>query len=167
VNSSEPSPARDAFDESPTVFPNVKGFGGGGGRRGGLGGDLPLMADINVTSMVDVAFTLLIIFIITAPIMQGGIEVEVPETEVSSLTADDRTLIVTIDRDGVIYLAETPVDRAEFVQSFSQFVSGGSVDKVWIKADSLATWGAGVDVMATVAASGIPFSVVAEQRPRR
>ena len=51
------------------------------------------MADINVTSLVDVAFTLLIIFIITAPILQGGIEVEVPETEVSSLTADDLSLI--------------------------------------------------------------------------
>ena len=123
------------------------------------------MADINVTSLVDVAFTLLIIFIITAPILQGGIEVEVPETEVSSLTADDRTLIVTVDRGGIIYLAETAVDRAEFSQSFNQLVSAGNVDKVWIKGDSLATWGSGVDIMATVAASGVSFSVVAEQRP--
>ena len=138
-----------------------------GFRGASRGRDLALMADINVTSLVDVAFTLLVIFIITAPILQGGIEVEVPQTEVSSITADDRTLIVTIDREGVIYLAETPVDRADFVQSFSQFVSGGSVDRVWIKGDSLATWGAGVDVMATIASSGIPFSVVAEQRPRR
>ena len=123
------------------------------------------MADINVTSLIDVAFTLLIIFIITAPILQGGIEVEVPETEVSSLTADDRTLIVTVDRDGVVYIAETAVERAEFSQTFNQLVSAGNVDKVWIKGDSLATWGAGVAVMATVASSGVSFSVVAEQRP--
>ncbi|MBE22805.1 MAG: hypothetical protein CME22_03875 [Gemmatimonadetes bacterium] len=123
------------------------------------------MADINVTSLVDVAFTLLIIFIITAPILQGGIEVEVPETEVSSLTADDRTLIVTVDRDGIVYIAETAVERAEFSQTFNQLVSAGNVDKVWIKGDSLATWGAGVDVMATIASSGVSFSVVAEQRP--
>jgi len=135
-----------------------------GSRNTGQEGLVP-MADINVTSLVDVAFTLLIIFIITAPILQGGIEVEVPETEVSSLTADDRTLIVTVDRGGIIYLAETAVDRAEFSQSFNQLVSAGNVDKVWIKGDSLATWGAGVDIMATVAASGISFSVVAEQRP--
>ena len=90
---------------------------------------------------------------------------EVPETEVSSLTADDRTLIVTVDRGGIIYLAETAVDRAEFSQSFNQLVSAGNVDKVWIKGDSLATWGSGVDIMATVAASGVSFSVVAEQRP--
>ena len=123
------------------------------------------MADINVTSLVDVAFTLLIIFIITAPILQGGIEVEVPETEVSSLTADDRTLIVTVDRDGIVYIAETAVERAEFSQTFNQLVSAGNVDKVWIKGDSLATWGAGVDVMATIASSGVSFSVGAEQRP--
>ncbi|HIF37903.1 MAG TPA: biopolymer transporter ExbD [Gemmatimonadetes bacterium] len=135
-----------------------------GSRNTGQEGLVP-MADINVTSLVDVAFTLLIIFIITAPILQGGIEVEVPETEVSSLTADDRTLIVTVDRGGIIYLAETAVDRAEFSQSFNQLVSAGNVDKVWIKGDSLATWGAGVDIMATVAASGVSFSVVAEQRP--
>lgn len=135
-----------------------------GSRNTGQDGLVP-MADINVTSLVDVAFTLLIIFIITAPILQGGIEVEVPETEVSSLTADDRTLIITVDRGGIIYLAETAVDRAEFSQSFNQLVSAGNVDKVWIKGDSLATWGSGVDIMATVAASGVSFSVVAEQRP--
>ncbi|MEC9241579.1 MAG: biopolymer transporter ExbD, partial [Gemmatimonadota bacterium] len=50
---------------------------GGGGRN------LQPVAEINVTSMVDVAFTLLIIFIITAPILQGGIEVAVPETDIS------------------------------------------------------------------------------------
>ncbi len=136
-----------------------------GERKGGR--DLQPVAEINVTSMVDVAFTLLIIFIITAPILQGGIEVAVPETEVTSLTAGDNTLIVTVDREGMIYVGETPMERIEFMESFPQIVAGGTVDEVWIKADSLATWGAGVDVMSTVRASGIPFSVVAEQRPRR
>ncbi len=136
------------------------------GARGG-GRDLQPVAEINVTSMVDVAFTLLIIFIITAPILQGGIEVAVPETDVASITADDNTLIVTVDRDGVVYVAETPMDRTEFRESFGQIVSGGTVDRVWIKGDSLSSWGAGVDVMSTIWASGIPFSVVAEQRPQR
>ena len=125
------------------------------------------LAEINVTSMVDVAFTLLIIFIITAPILQGGIEVAVPETDVSSLTAEDNTLIVTLDRDGMVFVGETPMSRTEFAQSFGQIVSAGTVEEVWIKGDSLVAWGAGVDVMSTVRAAGIPFSIVAEQRPRR
>ena len=93
----------------------------------GRGRDLQPVAEINVTSMVDVAFTLLIIFIITAPILQGGIEVAVPETDVSSLTADDNTLIISLDRDGIVYVGETPMDRTEFEASFAQIVSGGTV----------------------------------------
>ena len=134
------------------------------GERG-AGRDLQPVAEINVTSMVDVAFTLLIIFIITAPILQGGIEVAVPETEVTALTAEDNTLIITVDRDGMVYMGETPMDRTEFAQSFGQILSAGSVDEVWIKGDSLATWGAGVDVISTVARSGIDFAVVGTQRP--
>ena len=129
--------------------------------------DLELMADINVTSLVDVAFTLLIIFIITAPILQGGIEVEVPEAEISSLSVEDNTLIVSVDREGTVYLAETPVNRTDFAQSFSQLVSGGRIEKVWIQADSLAAWGIGVEIMGTIKNSGLPFAVVAQQRPRR
>ncbi len=136
------------------------------GSRGG-GRDLQPVAEINVTSMVDVAFTLLIIFIITAPILQGGIEVAVPETDVSSLTADDNTLIVSLDRDGTVYLGETPMDRTEFREAFGQIVAAGTVDNVWLRGDSLSTWGAGVDVMSAIAAAGIPVRVSAEQRPER
>ena len=136
------------------------------GARGG-GRDLQPIADINVTSMVDVAFTLLIIFIITAPILQGGIEVAVPQTDVSSLTAEENNLIITVDRNDQIYLGETPVDRIEFHESFAQIVAGGTVDNVVLKADSLATWGVGIDVVGTIQASGFPVKVVAEQRPLR
>ncbi len=131
------------------------------------GRDLQPVAEINVTSMVDVAFTLLIIFIITAPILQGGIEVSVPQTDVTSLTPEENTLIVTLDRDGIVYVGETPMDMADFEASFGQMVSGGTVDKVWFQADSLATWGAGVNVMSIIRESGIPFAVVAQQRPAR
>jgi len=135
--------------------------------RSRSGRGLELMADINVTSLVDVAFTLLIIFIITAPILQGGIEVEVPEADVSSLAAEDNTLIVSVDREGTVYIAETAVSRTDFAQSFGQLVSGGRIEKVWIQADSLAAWGIGVEIMGTVHDSGLPFAVVAEHRPRR
>ena len=129
--------------------------------------DLQPVAEINVTSMVDVAFTLLIIFIITAPILQGGIEVSVPQTDVTSLTPEENTLIISLDRDGIVYVGETPMDQAEFGASFGRIVSDGTVDKVWFQADSLATWGAGVNVMSIIRESGIPFAVVAEQRPAR
>ncbi len=136
-------------------------MGRGGGR------DLQPVADINVTSMVDVAFTLLIIFIITAPILQGGIEVAVPETDISALTPDENTLIVSLDRDGIVYLGETPMDRTEFRARFGQIVAAGTIDDVWLQADSLSFWGAGIDVMGAIRDSGFPVKIVAEQRLAR
>ena len=124
------------------------------------------MSDINVTSLVDVAFVLLIIFIITAPILQGGIQVNVPETEVAALDTPEKTLIITVDREGTIFLAESPVDRTAFAQTFNQMVSGGRFDNVWLQADSLSAWGVGVDVMGIIKDAGLNFAVVAQQRPR-
>src|SRR3989454_4662944 len=66
-----------------------RGLLGGGGLRGH--GELPLNADINVTSLVDVAFVLLIIFMITAPIMQGGVDVRLPRAEAKPLEPKSRS----------------------------------------------------------------------------
>ena len=81
-------------------------LGRGGGLRGH--GELPLNADINVTSLVDVAFVLLIIFMITAPIMQGGVDVQLPRAEARPMTAAEG-LVVSVDREGRIFLEDTPV----------------------------------------------------------
>jgi biopolymer transport protein ExbD len=136
------------------------------GLRGG-GRDLQPFAEINVTSMVDVAFTLLIIFIITAPILQGGIEVALPQTEVTALTADDNTLIISLDRDGIVYIGETPMSRTEFLEAFGQIVAAGTIDNVVLQGDSLATWGAGIDVMGAIRASGFRRKSPAQQGSRR
>ena len=139
----------------------------GRGRGGRDGRDLQPVAEINVTSMVDVAFTLLIIFIITAPILQGGIEVALPQTEVTALTAEDNTLIISLDRDGIVYIGETPMSRTEFLEAFGKIVAAGTIDNVVLQGDSLATWGAGIDVMGAIRASGFPLKIAAEQRSRR
>ena len=86
-----------------------------GTRRRMRGGraDLPLNAEISVTSLVDVAFTLLVIFIITAPIMQGGIEVSIPEADVQPLTSQDEPFFITVTADGTIYMEETVVTASQ------------------------------------------------------
>lgn len=119
-------------------------------------------AEINVTSLVDVAFTLLIIFIITAPILQGGIEVAVPRAEVRPLTSGDDPLYVTIAADGTIFLEETAVDLEALEAGLSQLVEVSGVERVYLRGDSLADFGPVVRVMAAVANSGISWSVVAE-----
>jgi biopolymer transport protein ExbD len=122
-----------------------------------------LKADINVTSLVDVAFTLLVIFIITMPILQGGVEVAVPRADVQALTSADRPFFVTIERDGTIYMAETQVSREDFVSSFSELLRAGGMEIVYIRGDSLAVYADVLAVIATVAQTeGVRMGLIAE-----
>jgi biopolymer transport protein ExbD len=137
------------------------------GRRSKTRSDLPLNADINVTSLVDIAFTLLVIFIITAPILQGGIEVAVPQADVQPLTAQDRPFFVTVTREGQIFIAEDPTTVEEFERSFPQMAEAASLERVYLRADSLAAYGPVLKVMATLAQSDLTWSLVGEPYVRR
>jgi biopolymer transport protein TolR len=128
--------------------------------------DLPIRADINVTSLVDVAFTLLVIFIITAPMLQGGVEVNVPEADVAPLTHQDEPFMITVDQDGRIFLAETEVALEDFATSVPQLLRAAQAQMVYIKGDSLAGYGRVLNVIAAVArVEGIDFSLVADPLP--
>jgi len=124
-----------------------------------------LNAEINVTSLVDVAFTLLVIFIITAPILQGGIEVSIPRADVQPLTSQDSPFFVTIDRQGRIFMENSEVTLAELEAGLPQLLAGGTVERVFIRADSAAYWDPVVKTMAIAVQSGVNWSVVAEPFP--
>ena len=128
--------------------------------RGRRLADLPLSTDINVTSLVDVAFVLLIIFIMTAPALQGGIEVAIPRADVQAITARDDPFFVTVTRDGRVYIENTPTTVAEFERSFGQLA--GSVEHVYLRADSLVSYGPVLKVIATLARSEKTWSLVGE-----
>lgn len=139
----------------------------GGGRRTRRQ-DLPVRAEINVTSLVDVAFTLLVIFMITAPMLQGGVEVDVPEADVAPLTSDTEPIIVSIDREGRIFLAQTEIPLDEMRTALPQLLRAAGTRTVNIKGDSLADYGRVLDVIATVArVPGITFGLVGNPRPRQ
>lgn len=136
-----------------------------GSRRRGSGrsrADLPLNAEINVTSLVDVAFTLLIIFIITAPILQGGIEVAVPRADVQPLTAQDEPVYVTVRRDGSVLLEESPIPEAELEPALRQLAAAGNIERVYLRADSLAPYGPVLRAIAAAANTGLGLSAVGE-----
>ncbi len=103
--------------------------------------NLPLTADINVTSLVDVAFTLLVIFIITAPILQGGVELELPRVEAGAITQAEG-VIVSIGDDGVIYLDEAPMaSREEFLEFFPRFMQDRRGAPVFVRGDRRVAYG--------------------------
>lgn len=120
-------------------------------RARNLRADLPLIADINVTSLVDVAFTLLVIFVITAPVLQGGIDVDIPEAAAQPIEAQGDPLIVTITEEGTVYVSETAIARAALQESLGALVNRG--DRVIIRADSGSRTGLLVEVIAAVEAA--------------
>ena len=132
------------------------------GRRNGRRGDLPLSAEINVTSLVDVAFTLLVIFIITAPILQGGVEVDIPEGAVAPLESVNEPVIVTIDRVGTVYLEDQPIAMSDLSSLLRRMVEGRSGATVFVRADSAVSYGPVLEAIAMInEVEGVGLSLVA------
>jgi len=93
-------------------------------------------ADITLTNLIDIAFVLLIIFMITAPILQGGIEVSLPKASSSPITSQDG-VIVSITRRGTIYIGEVAVQsNAEFERIFPSYMNKQSRKYAYLKADA-------------------------------
>ena len=128
------------------------GLLGGGGLRGH--GELPLNADINVTSLVDVAFVLLIIFMITAPIMQGGVDVRLPRALVRAIEPK-QGLVVTVDADGKIYLDQAGLSYDDFRATFPAFVRTKRPTGVYLRADGRVAYARVVQVLAVIRGAGV------------
>lgn len=128
------------------------GIGSSGFR--GRHGPPPLNADINVTSLVDVAFVLLIIFMIAAPMMQGGVEVQLPRAEAKPLTPKEG-LVVSVDREGRIFVDETQVSYNDFKVTFRGLVATRHPSGVYLRADKRVDYGDVVRVLAVIRGSGV------------
>ena len=108
---------------------------------------MPVSAEINMTSLVDVAFTLLVIFIITAPVLQGGVEVQLPRAESAPITSDDR-VIVTVMQDGSIVVGEIPVTSLEdFERVFPDYVRSKNATGAYLKGDANVNYGRVLQVL--------------------
>jgi biopolymer transport protein TolR len=132
-------------------------------------GELPLTADINVTSLVDVAFVLLIIFMITAPIMQGGVDVQLPRGEPQPIEPREG-LIVSVDRDGRIFLDDndSPLQYEEFRATFRALVSRRQPSGVYLRGDRAAAYGQVVRVLSVMQTAGIDnVAVILEEEDIR
>ena len=137
------------------------GIGGGGGWGRNAGPSL--VADVNVTSLVDVAFVLLIIFMITAPIMQGGVDVQLPRAEARPIPAKEG-MVVSVDRAGQIFIDETKVSYNDFRMTFNALVQSRKPKGVYLRADRRVPYGEVVKVLAVIRVSGISdVGLVAEE----
>ena len=128
---------------------------------------LEVQAEINVTSLVDVAFTLLIIFMITAPIIQGGIEIEVPRAPSAPLQASEG-IVITIDSEGRLYLDDTPVTLDEFDAAVVQVIRRRDPETVYVKGDTNVSYGVVLRVIGKLKEAEIEaVSLIAEPEDQR
>ena len=125
-------------------------------RSAATGGGMALNADINVVSLIDVMMLLMVIFMITAPMMQGGVDVALPKAEARPLEPKSG-LIVTVNRQGGIFLDETRVSFAEFRASFKAVAERKSSGArgVYLRADEGVPYGTVVRVLAVMRAAGV------------
>lgn len=123
-------------------------------RRRGRGERTPLTAEINVVSLIDVMMLLMIIFMITAPMMTGGVDVSLPKAEARPLDAKT-ALVVSITRDGRVYADDVQLSMSEFRQSFRALADRAGRDGVYLRADQRADYGQVVRVLAVMRAAGV------------
>ena len=112
------------------------------------------LADINVTPLVDVVLVLLIIFMVTAPILQSGIEVAIPHTRTVKEITEER-LVITIDRQQRVLLNNEPININQVGARLHEKVRDPEGQSVFVRADENVPFGAFATVMDAVKQSGI------------
>ena len=116
--------------------------------------EMPLNAEINVVSLIDVMLLLLVIFMITAPLMQGGVDVALPKAEAKPLDPKSG-MVVTIDKSGAVYVDETRMTLSEFRTAFRSLASKRTSDGVYLRGDANVPYGIVTQVIAIMRAAGV------------
>jgi len=126
-----------------------------------------VLADINVTPLVDVMLVLLIIFMIAAPMLHQGIEVALPRAQAKNLPQKvEDPIVLSINRDGLVYLRETPVPNADLVDRLKAQLQARPDDTVFLKGDRDAPYGRVVDVLDILQRGGIQHVGMVTERPQ-
>ena len=123
------------------------------------------MSQINVTPFVDVMLVLLVIFMITAPLLTVGVEVDLPEADTPPLGGDDEPLSITIDREGTTYLQETEVTVGDLIPKLKAITERRPDVRIFIRGDREIAYGRVMEVMGALNSAG--FNNVALVTERR
>jgi biopolymer transport protein TolR len=135
-------------------------------RRNSTGGLVP-NAEVNMTSLIDVAFTLLVIFIITAPILQSNVEVNVPRAQAEPISTPEG-VIVSVNREGRIFIGEAETSWEQFEIALPEVVRREQARSLYLRADEGVPYGRVLQVLGAMKALDVAsVGLVAEPEPSR
>jgi len=126
------------------------------------------MSEINMTPFVDVILVLLIIFMVTAPLMQVGVEVELPQTNAEALNEPTEPLVVSIDAQKNVYLQDQKVSLDDLAARLDAISKNNKTVQIFLRADHHLTYGDIMDLMGRVSEGGYEkMSLITDMSPRK
>lgn len=130
------------------------GSGGGGGRRRRGNRKHRPIADINMTPFIDVMLVLLIIFMVSAPLLTTGVQLDLPQTGAAALNVEKQPLVISIKSDGKIYLMETETTVQELMPKLQAVAKAGTEERIFVRGDKSIAYGRVAEVMAALSSAG-------------
>ena len=126
------------------------------------------MSEINVTPMVDVMLVLLIVFMVTAPLLTVGVQIDLPKTKAKILQGQDEPLAITIDAQGQVYLQDTEIDIEGLVPRLRAITDNNPDVRIFVRGDASVNYGRVMEVMGTVNVAGYKkVALVTQQQKKR
>src|SRR5437762_13121171 len=121
------------------------------------------MSEINVTPLVDVMLVLLVVFMVTAPLLTVGVPVELPQTQALPINEPKEPLVITVNREGTVFISETTVPIESLVARLQSITSGNPDAVLYVRGDKEINYGRVLEVMSLVSTAGFrKVSLVAE-----
>jgi biopolymer transport protein TolR len=140
---------------------------GSGGRRGRRRGGNKPMSEINVTPMVDVMLVLLIVFMVAAPLMTVGVSIDLPQTQARQMNTESQPITLSVTPDGQVFLADEAVPLEDLVSRVTAVAVNGTDDRIYIRGDTSANYGAVMRVMGALSGAGYArIGLITEQDAR-
>jgi len=124
------------------------------------------IADINVTPLVDVMLVLLIIFMVTAPILQQGVAVDLPKVAASPLTGEEEQLVVNVAKGGQVFLNDTPMTTEQLATKLRAIAVARPDRQLYVRADQVVSYGQVMQVMGAVREAGLTRVGLVTEPPR-
>ena len=140
---------------------------GAGVKRSSSGRRHRPMGEINVTPFVDVMLVLLIVFMVTAPLLTVGVEVDLPKTKAGAINADAAPLVVSIKSDGSLYLQETVVAPEVLIPRLKAISNANPDVRIFVRGDQAVTYGKVLSVMGRIQSAGFEKVALVAKLPEK